>query len=70
MIASHFRMAALYHNIVADNAANTHILGRSVERNGTERPTTHDGAFPLRVTKVTERWRISTLACRVLKRIL
>lgn len=35
MIASHFRMAALYHNIVADNAANTHILGRSVERNGT-----------------------------------
>ncbi len=25
--ASLFRMAALYHNIVAENAANTHIVG-------------------------------------------
>lgn len=29
-----FRMAALYHNAVAENAANTHIVGRSVERKG------------------------------------
>lgn len=51
--ASLFRMAALYHNIVAENAQIPILSGTWPNRR--EQPAPHDAAFLFRVTKVTER---------------